>query len=109
MKKRRDEAPPVVRCKVGRYGDVVELGPDHSDIGTGHIFLMQAFGTANEDFSHGLLSQLANVVGRGQTVNASDLNRVAAVGFSITRGENGCTAHCWPEPSGIEMKDALLF
>jgi len=79
LAKRRDIAAPAVRCKVKCDDNSVEVGIDHPDPATSHILLMQALGTANYDFSSGLLIQLSNVVGKGGTVKTSDLNHAVAM------------------------------
>jgi len=77
--KRRNSATPAVQCKVKSDGSSVEIGIDHPDIGMGRILLMQALGAANDDFSYGLLIQLANVVAKGRTVKVADLDRILAM------------------------------
>lgn len=79
MLERLNNAPPTVWCDVKCDGDRVEVGIDHPDKGMGGILLMQAFGTINQQFSNGLLVQIANVVGRGSAVKAADLNHAVAM------------------------------
>ena len=79
LSKRRDNAPPAVWCDVKCDGNRVEVGVDHPNKGMGAILLMQALGSINEQFSCGLLIQLANVVAKGKAPNAADLNHIVAM------------------------------
>jgi hypothetical protein len=53
---------------------------DHPDVLIGELLMMEAFGTGDQDFMHGMLRQLANAAGsRGQPPNETDLNFMLAV------------------------------
>src|ERR1700704_1936088 len=54
--------------------DVAQLSTDHPDQGIGFTLLMEALGTADQDFLNGLLGQLANASTRGSQIDERGLN-----------------------------------
>ena len=69
---RRTARPPSPGLKVVKRANVTELDIDHADRQTGTLLLMQATGTANSDFLHGLLLQLS--VAAGDKTGADGVN-----------------------------------
>jgi hypothetical protein len=69
-------APP--RVKLQTKDKVPTLSFDHSDQVVGQILLMDALGTADSDFTYGLLSQLANA-SSDRGVSESGLNFMLSV------------------------------
>jgi hypothetical protein len=76
----RHVATAEVRLKPS--GDPPRLGIDHADRRMGHILLMNALGTADDDFADGLLSQLANLNRDEKDLNYPGLNFM----FSVIKG-----------------------
>ena len=62
---RRRKEKPSPRLKVSK-GDIGTLTLDHPDMALGSSILLEALGTADNDFGNGLLTQLANVGTKGR-------------------------------------------
>jgi hypothetical protein len=60
----RSEAKPAVRFKVSN--NAVQLEFDHPDKRIGHALLMNALGTADQEFVNGIINQLVNAGSNGQ-------------------------------------------
>ena len=60
---RRRRQKPLPRMKLSVSDGVGAISPDHADKATGVSLLMEALGTADENFLEGLLQQLAMVAG----------------------------------------------
>ena len=75
----RREAKPSVRLKVSRNGSDLQIGFDHPDEQIGRALVMEALASADWDFVHGILSQLANVSGQGQHIEEHELNFMLSV------------------------------
>jgi hypothetical protein len=75
---RSDKRPPV-RIRVNRGKAGVTTQPDHSDLMTGSVNLMNALGTVSLPFMNGLLSQIVNVASHGSEPNEAGINFVLAV------------------------------
>lgn len=61
------------------HKNVASISPDHADAAVGNSLLMEALGTAEADFLHGLLGQLANVSTQGRDVDERGLNFMLSV------------------------------
>src|SRR5262245_3022510 len=62
----RREAKPQVRLKISKNGSDPQIELDHPDKTVGWALVMEALASADWDFLHGILSQLANASGQGQ-------------------------------------------
>ena len=60
---RRRRQKPLPRVKLSVSNGVGAISPDHADKAAGMSLLMEALGTADENFLEGLLQQLAMVAG----------------------------------------------
>jgi hypothetical protein len=74
----KTKAGATPRVKVLSEGKVPTISLDHPDKAVGHILLMEALGTAESDFTDGLLSQLANA-SSNCGINESGLNFMLSV------------------------------
>ena len=75
-RRRRKFAPNM---KVSTKEDMAIISPNHADAAVGQSLLMEALGTGEPDFLHGLLEQLANVGTKGRVVDERGLNFMLAV------------------------------
>ena len=75
----RQEQKSAPRVKVSKKHGKVIIAADHKDASIGNLLIMESFGTANEKFANGLLSQLVNVGCRGKDVKEDDVNFMLAV------------------------------
>ena len=75
-RRRRKFAPNM---KVSTKEDVAIISPNHADAAVGQSLLMEALGTGEPDFLHGLLEQLVNVGTKGRVVDERGLNFMLAV------------------------------
>ena len=69
---------PITR-KRSKNGSDPQISLDHPDELIGRALLMEAFASADDDFVNGIVSQLANVGGRGQDINERGLNFMLSV------------------------------
>lgn len=79
---RRNQRKPAPRIKAPMTNDVAQISNDHADPVLGDVLLMEAIGTADQDFYSGLLSQLANAGSQGSQgrgVDEKGLNFMLAV------------------------------
>ena len=77
---KRQEADLAPRMRVRKEdGKGTTISPDHPDQDVGAGLLMQALGTADNDFIDGLLHQLADASSKGRRVDESRLNFMLAV------------------------------
>ena len=74
---RRARRPPA-RIKVAKSKTGVSTRPDHPDLGTGTLNLMNALGTASLPFMNGLLGQITNVASQGPEPDEDNINFVLA-------------------------------
>jgi hypothetical protein len=74
----RNAANPAPRLKVQK-GQVAMISPDHPDDLVGQMLLMDALGTGDLDFYHGLLNQLATAGSKGGQVDERGLNFMLSV------------------------------
>jgi hypothetical protein len=74
----RNAANPAPRLKVLK-GQTATISPDHPDHLAGQMLLMDALGTGDLDFYHGLLNQLATAGSKGGQVNEHKLNFMLSV------------------------------
>jgi hypothetical protein len=72
---RRKRRSPAPRVKVSDNA----LSVDHADEVVGKTLLMEAIGTADQDFLDGFLVQLANVVTIGPNVTAHEVNFMLSI------------------------------
>lgn len=75
---RRDK-PDVPRLKVVEDSGHPTVMPDHPDLETGVVLLMQALGTQNSDFALTVITLFANAVSKGATVDEVGMNFMLAV------------------------------
>ena len=74
-RKKRAEQPPLL--KVSKSENVFKIGPDHPNETIGHVLLMEALVTTDQDFSTGFFAQLANA--SGGEVDGQRLNSMLSV------------------------------
>jgi hypothetical protein len=74
----RSAANPAPRLKVLK-GQATTISPDHPDDLVAQMLLMDALGTGNLDFYHGLLNQLATASSKGGQVDERGLNFMLSV------------------------------
>ena len=74
----RNAANPAPRLKVLK-GQAATISPDHPDRLAGQMLLMDALGTGDLDFYHGLLNQLATAGSKGGQVDERGLNFMLSV------------------------------
>lgn len=79
LKARRMASAPVAQLTVSRKGGANNITVDHADPAIGCAVLMNALGVRDCVVSETLLSQMANLAGKGQTLTSADLNAVAAL------------------------------
>ena len=82
----RLKAKSSVRLKVSKNGSDPQLSLDHPDELIGRALLMEALASADDDFVNGIVSQLANVGGRGQDINERELNFMLSVIKVLSQG-----------------------
>src|SRR5260370_11538364 len=75
----RKAAKPAPRLKVLNEKEPISISPDHPDKVVGQVLLMEALGTADLDFYHGLLGQLANAGSQGRQIDECGLNFMLSV------------------------------
>jgi hypothetical protein len=73
----RREAKSQVRLKVSKTGS--EIAFDHPDERIGQALVMEALASADCDFLHGIVSQLANASTHGQDIDERELNFMLSV------------------------------
>jgi len=73
------ETKPRVRFKVSKNGSDQQIGFDHPNQAIGQALVMEALGSADYDFLHGITKQLANASGDGQEINERGLNFMLSV------------------------------
>ncbi|MGE0419133.1 MAG: hypothetical protein AB7O80_20195 [Acetobacteraceae bacterium] len=71
------------RVKLTTENDRVTLSVDHPDQAAGSLLLMDALGTADEDFCEGFLSLLANAGAGGRDTDLRGINFMLSVVKSI--------------------------
>ena len=71
-------AVPSIKVVQGKDGGN-QLELDHPDKAIAACLLSEALGTKDHDFLRGILTQLANVASKGQTVDADALNYMIAM------------------------------
>jgi hypothetical protein len=74
----RNAANPAPRLKVLK-GNVAKIAPEHPDHLAGQMLLMDALGTGDLDFYHGLIDQLASACSQGHQINEHSLNFMLSV------------------------------
>lgn len=77
--KRRLAKAPSPRLAITSSKGTHQVGPDHADAAVGNSLLMEAIGTDNADFLHGLVSQLVNAGSKGQQPDERGINFMLAV------------------------------
>jgi hypothetical protein len=75
----REERPAVPRLTAVDKNGVDLVTPDHPDLHTGVILLMQAMGTLSSDFALSMITQLANAGSKGGKVDECALNFMLSV------------------------------
>ena len=75
----RREAKPSVRLKLSKNGNVAQIGVDHPDEQIGQALVMEALASADWEFVHGIISQLANASAQGQDIDERGLNFMLSV------------------------------
>ena len=73
----RKAASPAPRLKVSDK-NVWKVPPDHPNEAIGSLLLMEAFGTADENFLNGLLAQIANLTTTGHEIDEHGLNFIVS-------------------------------
>ena len=76
---RKKEKPLAPRMKVLQKDGATHVSPDHPDPAVAGICLLQAFGTRDDDFLKGILTQLAQVGSKGAQVDQDGINFMLAV------------------------------
>jgi hypothetical protein len=76
---RKKARKSIPRFRVSKSDGKTSISPDHPSDLVASVLLMDALGIEDPQFLDGLLTQLANVVSRGQEVSAADLNFVLSV------------------------------
>ena len=74
----RNAANPAPRLKVLK-GQTATISPDHPDHLAGQMLLMDALGTGDLEFYHGLLNELATAGSKGGQVNEHRLNFMLSI------------------------------
>jgi hypothetical protein len=67
------------RLKFSKQGDILNIGLDHPDNATGHVLLMEALGTADQEFASGLLKQLVDASRRDGGPDEEKVNFMLSV------------------------------
>jgi len=75
----RRESKPQVRLKISKKGNEPQIEFDHPDERIGQALVMEALASADWDFLHGILHQLANASGRGRDIHEYGLNFMLSV------------------------------
>jgi hypothetical protein len=75
----RLKAKPSVRYKVSKNGSDAQIRVDHPDKVVGHVLVMDALGSADWDFTDGIVNQLANASRRGGDIDEHSLNFMLSV------------------------------
>jgi hypothetical protein len=75
----RQEAKPRVRFKVSKNGSDPQIEIDHPDKLVGQALVMEALASADCDFLHGIVDQLANASPHGQDTDERRLNFMLSV------------------------------
>ena len=70
---------PSRRFRVSKHGSNWQIGFDHPDQLVGRALVMDALGSADEDFLDGIKYQLANASGHGQDIDERGLNFMLSV------------------------------
>ena len=78
-KRRRAAKPGSARIKVDHEGKTARIGPDHPDVTTGTVRLMDAIGTDSFEFLDGFLSQLTNAATHGGKLDERGTNFMLSV------------------------------
>jgi len=80
LRQRRAAKQPVPRIKVTHTkGEPAQISSDHPDPMTGAQLRMAALGTTSDDFSDGLLDQLAHASSKGAKADEDGINFMLAV------------------------------
>ena len=98
----RLKAKSSVRLKVSKNGSDPQISLDHPDELIGRALLMEAFASADADFVDGIVSQLANVGGRGQDINERGLNFMLSV-IKGTEARNQLEAMLAAQMAAVHM------
>jgi hypothetical protein len=75
----RREAKPQVRLKLSKNGSDPHIEFDHPDQKIGQALVMEALASADWDFLHGILNQLATAGGHGPDISEHGLNFMLSV------------------------------
>jgi hypothetical protein len=75
----RREAKPRVRLKVFKDGNGPQIEFDHPDEKIGQMLVMEALATADWDFLHGIVDQLAKASRRGEDISEHGINFMLSV------------------------------
>jgi hypothetical protein len=75
----KERAERVPGLKVSKQGNVFSVGPDHPDNTIGHVLLMEALGTTDQDFHYGFLRQLVDATQQGGAANEESANFMLSV------------------------------
>jgi hypothetical protein len=98
----RLKAKSSVRLKVSKNGSDPQISLDHPDELIGRALLMEALASADDDFVNGIVSQLANVGGRGQDINERGLNFMLSV-IKGTEARNQLEAMLAAQMAAVHM------
>lgn len=77
LARRAKRLPAHIKVTKTKTGSAI--GSDHPDLAVGTITLMNAMGTTNTDFMHGLLNQLSNAASQGREPDEASINFMLAV------------------------------
>jgi LmbE family N-acetylglucosaminyl deacetylase len=75
----RSARRPSARIRVAKDKKGISNHPDHADLATGTVNLMNALGTASLPFMNGLLNQITNVASQGSEPDEASINFVLSV------------------------------
>lgn len=75
----RSATRPSARIRVAKSKEGVSNCPDHVDLATGTVNLMNALGTASLPFMNGLLNQITNVASQGSEPDEASINFMLSV------------------------------
>lgn len=98
----RQAAKPSVRFKVSKNGSDPEIGIDYPDELVGQVLVKGILALAERDFVDGIVSQLANVGGRGQDINERGLNFMLSV-IKGTEARNQLEAMLAAQMAAVHM------
>ncbi len=70
---------PTPRMTVSMKDGAATIAPDHPDVGTATLLIMDALGTTSTAFLNGLLSQVGNAASRSGKPNEDNLNFMLSV------------------------------